>query len=269
MAGRAKSHAQKKHEATTTRDTLYTEALAAYRAEQEKPEAERASCRQVCRRIAQLHHERTGHFVELSHTTLMRRFRGGQSILEFNAQKSIVTPEEAQILVAYIREMGDRGFPLDYRRLAEHANELLCLRLGASFPGVGVNWPERFVTSHEDELDMYWSRTLDSQRGRAVNPATNGAWWLLLDQTVTELNIQPENMHASDESAFTTGQSVRQRVIGAKGKNVQHQQRGGNRENITVLVTISADGTSLPPTVIYKGQHFLVSWRQNNPLNAS
>ncbi|KAH9165070.1 hypothetical protein EDB89DRAFT_1858704, partial [Lactarius sanguifluus] len=40
-----------------------------------------------------------------------------------------------------------------------------------------------------------------------------------------------------------------------------------NRENITVLPTICADGTTLPPTVIYKGESFQVKWLQNNPLD--
>ena len=40
-------------------------------------------------------------------------------------------------------------------------------------------------------------------------------------------------------------------VIGTAGKCVQHQQKTGNRENITVIVTICADGTSMPPAVIF------------------
>ncbi|KZV95163.1 hypothetical protein EXIGLDRAFT_588434, partial [Exidia glandulosa HHB12029] len=115
--------------------------------------AERTSYRELCRRAEQLHHQHTGQFIKLCHTTVLRRFRGGQSMLQFNAGKALVGPEEACILITYIKEMGDRGFPLDYRWLAEHANELITLRLGPSFPGVGINWAERFVQAHDDELD--------------------------------------------------------------------------------------------------------------------
>ena len=41
------------------------------------------------------------------------------------------------------------------------------------------------------------------------------------------------------------------------------------RENITVVVSIAADGSSIPPAVIFKGQAFLPQWKQDNPLNAS
>lgn len=272
MAGQAKSQTQKQREASEERDKLYRLAIAAYEAEQQKPDSEpRDGLREVCRHIEALHHAETGLFVSLDHTTLSRRWKGGRSIREFNETKWLVTAQEASTLIAYTIETANRGFPLDYRRLSEHANELLRARLGPDYPSVGENWAEQFVERHSDQLDMYWSRTLDTQRGRAVNPTANTAYWQLLGRTMTEHEIEAENVYAGDEAAFTTAHASRQRVIGPRRKtgSVQHQQRGGSRENITVLVTISADGRSLPPAVIYKGQHFLVKWKQNNPLKAS
>ncbi|TFK17583.1 hypothetical protein FA15DRAFT_317396 [Coprinopsis marcescibilis] len=61
----------------------------------------------------------------------------------------------------------------------------------------------------------------------------------------------------------------RERVIGGKRPGPQYQQRTGNRENITVLVPICADGSSLPPGVILKGKGYQVKWSQDNPANAS
>jgi len=57
--------------------------------------------------------------------------------------------------------------------------------------------------------------------------------------------------------------------MGARKAGPQYPQRGGNRENITVIVTICADGTTTPPAVIFKGQAFQVKWKQDNPANAS
>ncbi|KAI4519568.1 hypothetical protein K525DRAFT_205727, partial [Schizophyllum commune Loenen D] len=59
-------------------------------------------------------------------------------------------------------------------------------------------------------------------------------------------------------------------IVGRKSKGRAHQQSGGSRENITVIVTICTDGTALPPTVIFKGKGYQVSWGfQDNPLGAS
>ncbi|KIK93752.1 hypothetical protein PAXRUDRAFT_39500, partial [Paxillus rubicundulus Ve08.2h10] len=58
-------------------------------------------------------------------------------------------------------------------------------------------------------------------------------------------------------------------VIGAAKWKIQYQQHDGNRENITVMVTICADGDSIAPTIIYKGKGFLTNWHQDNTLDAS
>jgi hypothetical protein len=81
--------------------------------------------------------------------------------------------------------------------------------------------------------------------------------------------IPPELIYGVDESGFQKGLGQKERVIGGSGKKRQHQQRSGDRENITVLVYICGDGTSGPPLVIYKGEAFQASWKQDNPLNAS
>lgn len=58
-------------------------------------------------------------------------------------------------------------------------------------------------------------------------------------------------------------------MIGKAGEKPQYQQRGGSKENTTVIVTICADGTSIAPAVVFKGKGYSTSWKQDNPLNAS
>jgi len=54
-----------------------------------------------------------------------------------------------------------------------------------------------------------------------------------------------------------------------RGTKVQHKIGSVNRENVTVLVTICANGTALKPTIIFKGQHFQQRWAENNITGAS
>ncbi|KAF5354762.1 hypothetical protein D9756_005505 [Leucocoprinus leucothites] len=81
--------------------------------------------------------------------------------------------------------------------------------------------------------------------------------------------ITPGNIYGVDETGIQKGVGLSDYVIGPAGESIQHQQRSGDRENITIIVTICADGTSILPAVIFKGQAFRTSWLQNNPLNAS
>lgn len=89
----------------------------------------------------------------------------------------------------------------------------------------------------------------------------------MLKKVREDFDICDELIYGADETGIRTGIGVTERVIGPAGAKIQHQQRSGNRENITVLPTICADGTSTPPTVIYKGESFQAKWLQENPLN--
>ena len=190
-----------------------------------------------------------------------------------NAEKSWLTEEEANVIIEFVTEVANQGHGLSLRRLEEHANEILQARLGPAFGGVGKNWASRFVEKHSDRLSSYWCHPLEHSRARAGNPHMKTAFFSLLEGTIkgedSQEPIIDELIWGTDETGIQQGLGTRQRIIGPKGKKVQHQQRSGDRENITIIVTICANGTSLPPSVIFKGESFQTSWRQNNPLNAS
>ncbi|KAJ7026751.1 hypothetical protein C8F04DRAFT_927131, partial [Mycena alexandri] len=42
------------------------------------------------------------------------------------------------------------------------------------------NWIDRFLGRHRDELQTHWSRPLDTQRARALNPAAVSHWFDLV-----------------------------------------------------------------------------------------
>jgi hypothetical protein len=57
--------------------------------------------------------------------------------------------------------------------------------------------------------------------------------------------------------------------VGQHRTKVQHSQGGASRENVTAIVTICADGTTLRPTIIFKGVQFMKKWAENNILGES
>ncbi|KAF9221249.1 hypothetical protein BS17DRAFT_797243 [Gyrodon lividus] len=59
-----------------------------------------------------------------------------------------------------------------------------------------------------------------------------------------------------DETGNTAGDQGTHHVIGRQG--------GADQENVTLIVTICADGSVLPPTVIFKAKKFLKKWGKNN-----
>jgi hypothetical protein len=261
MVYHAKSNAAKKQEKCRVAGKCMVDALAAYTAEQAKPEQERKGLRPIAQQYG------------VSFKTLSRHYHNKQSMYSFNATKQKLTIAEEQVIVDFAAQSADRGIPLTHKAVENAANEILRSRLGNDFKPVGVNWCQRFLTRHRDVLQTHWSKPLDTQRAQALNPATVGDWFDLLEKHAVVGKdgrlVQKEDIYAMDETGNTPGDQGTHRVIGRRGTKTQHKQGGADRENVTSIVTICADGTALPPTVIFKGKNIMKKWGDNNVAAAS
>jgi len=206
----------------------------------------------------------------------LRSPTGTRPLTEFNHTKRWLLPEEEETILEFTLEIASRGWPLEKERVKAHVDEICRVRLGETFPekGVGLNWVDRFLKRHANRLRTYRSHPLEALRGKAVNEYTHRHYFNILKHVLETGDdggeILPKNIYGSDETGFRTGDgSSNRKVVGPAGRTIQHQQKTGNRENITVMVTICADGSSsVPPAVIFKGNKYLVKWKQKNPANA-
>lgn len=269
MPGRAKSKTKQAQIAREERERVMEVAVAEYRTELNKPEDSRRGSRTVCKDVTENHFRTTGKKVRLDHNTLLRRVNGCKSCADTNAAKSLLTPEETETVIKFAEELCERGIPLTHRTLEEHVNFILTSRLGTGFCGVGKNWTDRFLEKHSDRLKTFYASPLDRTRANAVNPVTHKMFFDLLEKTLKEHNIDQDCIYAADETGFMPGRACRSKVIGKAHTKGQHRKESGNRQNITVMPTICADGTSIPPLVIFAGCAYQVSWKQSNPLHAS
>ena len=72
----------------------------------------------------------------------------------------------------------------------------------------------------------------------------------------------------ADEIGFCTGASS-SLVLARKGSRTVHETCGGSgQEFYTVLAAGAADGTRLPPFLLYKGAHLYARWTKNGPAGA-
>jgi hypothetical protein len=63
-----------------------------------------------------------------------------------------------------------------------------------------------------------------------------------------------------DEKGFLLGQALKVKVICHRGRKNPRYTQDGNREMVTVIECISADGRVIPPMYIYKGSRHLLGW---------
>ena len=266
MVGRASSKAKQEREASQAKIQLQEIAVERYLEEQKKPEKERRGARKICEEVEIEYKIQTGKSIPLNHSTIIRHANGGIPLHKFNAGKRLLSDEEEEVVLKFAEETAMRGFPLSHKRLRDHVNAIIRAQ-DPEWDSVDDKWTEQFLLRHPDRLRTTWSSSLEGARARAANPTNHKEWFDLLHDQIKD--VEPDCIWAADETGIQTGTAVHERVIGKKGQTNQHQIREGTRENITVVVSIAADGSSIPPAVIFKGQAFLPQWKQDNPLNAS
>ncbi|KAF9220513.1 hypothetical protein BS17DRAFT_660479, partial [Gyrodon lividus] len=100
----------------------------------------------ICTEFEQIYYNKYGKQIELSHSMLIHLAGGRISKSQSNAQCSWLTDQEADVVLNYIIEMGDCGFPLNHHQLKEHVDKICHAQLGAQFPetGVGINLTHHF-----------------------------------------------------------------------------------------------------------------------------
>ena len=202
--------------------------------------------------------------------TLRQRIAGRESRKEANSHMSWFTPEEERVLIKYLIEIAEHGFPDTKRYLRERVNTLLRAKNGDPTFSVGVNWVDRWLGRHKDHLQKYWNTSLDSVRAKALNPTTVADYFSKLHRVLTEHSIDPDCLWSMDETGLQFNHTPKKRVIGQAGKNQQHTIRSGTRESATIIPLISAAGACPPPTVIFQGVWMNTLWTsQGNPLKAA
>ena len=68
-----------------------------------------------------------------------------------------------------------------------------------------------------------------------------------------------------DETGWNPSVCQTHHVIGPTGQKLQYEIQSGMRENVTIIGTILADGTSTRPIVIFKGANILSRWGASDP----
>ena len=131
------------------------------------------------------------------------------------------------------------------------------------------SWVTRFFHRHHDTLLTAWSTPIETSRHNADSASKYRLYFDLLHQKIVEYSIKLAHTYNMDEKGFAigvTGKSKRvfDKVLFGK-KQYKQLTHDGNCEWVTVLATICADGSHLPPGVIFPaaGNDVQASWVQD------
>ena len=97
---------------------------------------------------------------------------------------------------------------------------------------------------------------MDAKRHQADSRAKYSLYFDLLHQKITQYDVEPGNTYNMDEKGFMIGVLGRSKRVFDKekwySKEVKAALQDGSREWITLLACVCADGSALPPGLIYE-----------------
>ena len=211
------------------------------------------------------------HEFSVKESTVRRRVLSvGLLLSEFNASKQKLTPAEEEVLVALILEASRHGFPPTHHQVAMEADHIQSTHLSKSFQPVGKQWVNDFLRRHNKVIKSHWSAPLSTIRAQSANPqAIYNFLTSLVKSEVVDKDVPPELLYQIDETLTPQQLGIKLQVVGPRELRCQHLQESGTKENITVLITICADGTALPPTIVFKNKELPEDIHCDNVAKAS
>jgi hypothetical protein len=189
-------------------------------------------------------------YFDVDRSTLSRRHKGCQGTQEAkNLNQSKLTPQQEEELVLYIGDLTGRGLPPTNTMIQNFASTIAHER-------VSLSWVTRFKHRHEDALISKWGRAMDATRHKADSYYKYKLYFELLHGKMEEHKILPHNSYNMDEKGFIIGVIGNSKRVFTRAqwelKQVTAALQDGSRKWITTIAAICADGTALPPGLIYE-----------------
>jgi hypothetical protein len=163
-------------------------------------------------------------------------------------------------LLTQQKVMGYRQIPLTPELIHKYAKDIAGESVGEK-----LDLPISPTSSRSQDAQGFY---VGSQPRSGTNVNIVAEFHELLGSISREYNISPENIYNADEKGVLLGigHSITA-LFDRNQKNLQHII-DGNCELVTVMETVCADGTALPPSVIFKGKRLDTEWGRDNPGNA-
>lgn len=163
------------------------------------------------------------------------------------------------------------GFPCNEKELCLLVSEYIAFKsLKTPFKNniPGHDWYLSFMARHPN-LSFKKPEHLQKIRKDARDPFVVYDFYNKLRDLVVEKSLSDPSkanfVFNTDESGFNSD-PCRVRAIGEKGKTLSRVSGGSGRESTTVLACIAADGSYLPPFILFKGSAVQARWVSGNPF---
>ncbi|KNG45663.1 pogo transposable [Stemphylium lycopersici] len=182
-------------------------------------------------------------------STLRRRHKGGQgSRAAKNVNQRALSSQQEQVLIKHIEELTARRIPPTRDMIRNFASAI-------ARKEVSEAWVTRFINRNKDTVIPKWASAMDAVRHKADSYTKYRMYFDLIHETIARFNVKASNTYNMDEKGFMIGILGRSKRIFDKRmwekKEVTAALQDGERGFVTCLATICANGSALPPGLIF------------------
>jgi hypothetical protein len=201
----------------------------------------------------------------LPRSTLQARADGRIARVDMRPNRYKLTILEDDSFIEWILSMDSRGAAPRPATVQEMANILLAARGSYPPPTVGKNWASTFINRRE-EIRSRFSKRYDYRRELNEDPKLLREWFTTVQRVIDENGIQSEDIYNFDKTGFAMGLTLSQKVVTrAEYYGRRSILQPGNRQWVTTIEVICADGYSQPLCVIFRGKVAIAGWFDNLP----
>ena len=206
---------------------------------------------------------------DISRRTFFYRLTGKLPRNQAHEKEQLLSHIQEDELVRWITQLTATGYPPRHATLFEIAEIIQKKRdpvtletttNSIKFGAIGKQWIGRFMARHP-ELSSVRPRSMDMARVKDTSFERLSKWFEDLKNVTEKYNILPENMYNMDESGFAIGEVEASKcIINTEIRGKFQKAKPGRQEWVTSIECICADGTAIPPLIIFKAESLLRAW---------
>ena len=192
---------------------------------------------------------------------------------------TVLTENEEKEIVVSVQVLQDIGFGLTKELVGVVVRDYSKdqpFRPNPFKDGVpGRDWWQQFLKRWAKELSIRKPQHLPTHRAISATVEVMDSWFTRVHDVyeVSGLNSLPacelqKYIWNCDETGFCTATTLKTILAKCGEKDVHETLGGSGRDYITILGAGSADGTRLPPFVVYKGKNLWARWMNGGPAGA-
>ena len=198
-------------------------------------------------------------------STYWHRQHGRRTIRHKAISQQYLTPYEEEALVQYALRCGQLGYPVPAKTLPSLAAVIKSRRRSHN-AGLSEDekakppsqkWVQGFYKRHPEVTarkvkPIDWTRHEHTIYNKTVD------WFALIEKVIRD--VRPENLYNMDETGVQLGVPHAIKVLLDSKDRKKVRGVGLNRDLVTAIECISADGRSLPPLIIWPAASHRSNW---------